>query len=602
MTTSMRSAGFCLFGAALRPRAEAAYAVIPDALWSRHPLPPAGTEGDPLVFFSGHLFNRAELERRAGAAAGAPVPQTIAGLYRSAGPRALDALDGYFALAVVDVARRTVLAARDGSDLEFVFYANLEGGLERLVVADNVPDVLALVGAVVEEPALAEYFIFGQLGGAQTLFRGVRRLRLGETLACDPAGGRLDRSRYRELVAIPQDSRASETELVDRVDAALRERLRTACADAPAVVNTLSGGVDSSLLQWALVEAGHRRSVSVVMEGAEDRHEYARTVARLLGCAHTCHTVSGDELAAAIEEGTRLSALPGTFGGEAAAIVLYQRLAAESPRPPYLVGGDVGDKVFGDGPALLALHAYDVGLPRRVVDVALGALVGRRHPGYRGLSAALGAERVEPGLVARLWGNEERERRVARLLGTDSVAHAYASRAEIASDVRGPLGHRIWVTRALTSDSRCRILWLKNLTARAHGVRLIEPFADLPLLETMWHVPNRLKLRRFTEKYLEKKLLRRRLPKPVVMQAKVSNATPYGPIMRASARLRALVEELRESRPPCLPGFADHVAWCIARAERDDTIDGDLLLALNFHLWHETWIRQRHAPAERASR
>lgn len=595
---------FCLFGAALRAADGSAYPVIPDVLWSRYPLTDGQDHTGAIVFFAGRLFNRAAVERRAGTPAGASIPATLGHLYRTLGRRCVDELDGYFTLCIVDVAQRTLFAAQDGSDMEFVFHAGVEHGVDRLVVANNIPDVLHLIGAAVEESTLAEYFLFGQLSGAQTMFRGVRRLLVGETLECEAGRCRLDRSRYRQLTAVVPERGPSETELLDRVDAALRERLKTACAGATEVVNTLSGGVDSSYLQWALVEAGHPRSVSVVIEGTEDKHEYALEVARLLGGEHTCHTVSGDELAAAIVRGTRLSATPGSFGGEAAALVLYERLATQAATPPCLVGGDHGDKVFGDGLTLLALRTYGLGLPRWLVDLGLGALLGRKHPGYRGLSKVLDNPRVDPSLVARLWGDTGRDSHVARLLDVGSVAHAYAGRAEIASDVAGPLEHKIWVTRALTSDARTRILWLKNVMAKAHRIRLVEPFADLRILELTWRVPNRMKLRRFTEKYLEKKLLRRRLPRRIVMQHKVSNLTPYQPIMRRSARFRSLLDELRDSRPASLPGFAEHVAWCIAKAERENVIDGDLLLAINFHVWHETWIRdhQRQGAADHPDR
>ncbi len=139
-----------------------------------------------------------------------------------------------------------------------------------------------------------------------------------------------------------------------------------------------------------------------------------------------------------------------------------------------------------------------------------------------------------------------------------------------------------------------RTLSVKRALAQSAGLRLVEPFADGGLLAYMCTVPGRLKLRHMTQKYLTKRCLRSYLPRAIVHRAKVSNAQPLRPLLERGTVLRGLLADLRDADYSRLgTGMQAYFDRSVAEAERRNVLDGDLLYALNFHLWYQKVVRAR---------
>lgn len=162
--------------------------------------------------------------------------------YERWGESFADRLVGDFCVAVWDVPRRRLVAARDAQGQRPLHY-RIEAA--RILVASDVNQVLAADGV---PRTLCEERIMAMLAGNPglpewTFYAGVRRLPPGHTLVVDEHGERL---RQHPLPIREDISLLSADESTEELRARLREAVRARLAVSAAPGLLLSGGLDST--------------------------------------------------------------------------------------------------------------------------------------------------------------------------------------------------------------------------------------------------------------------------------------------------------------------------------------------------------------------
>ena len=278
---------------------------------------PSFSSRDPqlAVLWSGSITNRVALCQALGEPIDTPVTDILALLYRRHAADLAVRLRGNFTIAIADHRAGTLLVLCDDSALETIFYELGRKQEPAFVVTNDVKTLLEFAPGEVEEAALPEYFMFGGLSGPRTLLKGVQRLQPLRALELGPAGWRELSDRYQRLQALPVDTTGTPARAVTAVHDLLDACITDALINAGQAWNTLSGGVDSSLIQALLGRHGERRSLSIAVEGAEHHHTYANEVAQLLGTEHRALTLAPDEFVGAITRGILHCGLPGCLRG-----------------------------------------------------------------------------------------------------------------------------------------------------------------------------------------------------------------------------------------------------------------------------------------------
>lgn len=209
--------------------------------------------------------------------------------------KALYGFDGMFAFAAWDRQRQRLLLARDPIGIKPLFYAQPRPDL--VVFGSEIKAILRHpeVERSLDLDSLRQTLRFRAVYGSRTLYAGVRQIEPGCYIEFEKTG--LTHGRYYDLAEEYRRSRAeyrglSEGELVeagrDLLKAAVRKRL---IADVP-VGAFLSGGLDSSLITALMKEcrseSEETRTFSVGFR-EDDNSElgFARMVANTLGTTHT---------------------------------------------------------------------------------------------------------------------------------------------------------------------------------------------------------------------------------------------------------------------------------------------------------------------------
>lgn len=297
--------------------------------------------GDLHWICNGEIYNYKDLAARHGIplAEGSSDCQIIGPLYERYAddlPTFFRALDGVFALIIVDAARARVVVGRDPYGVRPLFAAETGVGLafssEIKALPQPVPD-----GAQAFKPGSYAVWSF-------TDPRAPNRSKL--TIANAPIS-------YHTIpfLKVPSlaNQEAAERCIAEALEAAVKKRMLT---ERP-VAALLSGGIDSSLIA-ALVAKELRaagapplKTFSIGFAGSEDLR-YARMVAAWIGSEHHEIIATADEFFAAIPEVIRaIESYDTTTVRASVGNYLVAKAVAERSDCKVVFNGDGSDEVFG---------------------------------------------------------------------------------------------------------------------------------------------------------------------------------------------------------------------------------------------------------------
>jgi len=502
---------------------------------------PIGNEdGTVWVAFNGEIYNFVEL--RAGAERAGHRFRTrsdtevLVHLYEDRGADLVSELDGMFAFAIWDGARRRLVLGRDRMGKKPLHYALVDDGL---VFASELKAVLRhpAVARTLSLPALARYLAFDYVPAPHTIFVSIAKVPPGHVLVYEDGRARL--TRYWDLPS-PGDDGVDVPEAADRLahllDRATRRRL---ISDVP-LGAFLSGGIDSSAVT-ALMARHLSAPVKTFSIGFDepsfDESHYAREVAACLGTDHHEEIVAPSVMLTLVE---RL--------GE----ILDEPLADASILPTFLLSqytrrhvtvalsGDGGDELFAGYPTYQAhqVARHFDWTPRPVLSGAR-ALAARLPVSYADLSLDFKIRRFLSGLGRPLtlrhaaWLGTFGVEELAALLRPDvwreieaddvfSEVRAYARAAED----RGWLGTLLYLDAKLYLQDG--VLVKVDRASMACSLEVRSPFLDTAVVEFASRLPARHKLRGLTTKFLLKRSLRGVLPDRILNRRKKGFGMPVG--------------------------------------------------------------------------
>jgi asparagine synthase (glutamine-hydrolysing) len=414
-----------------------------------------------------------------------------------------------------------------------VFWAKRPDG--ELLVADHFRNIVSRLPTAEREPgeeAVVEHFLYRQVLGRLTYCRNVQRLGHGEQLRIDVGSGAVE-AKVFDRIEDTSEARPLRA-YVDRIDRALASVLEPLRGEE-GVANQFSGGVDSTLIQTYL--GADVPALTLVPDTPEFGREttYATRAAALLGLPLERHAVAEADYLAQLEGTIDQMGLPPIHEGtilDAEAYGFGDRLGFRK----YVVG-EHGDSIFGLGGRRARIAWW------------------LRSPLARGL-LRLAVPRLPGELRERLAGldevAEQLRRDPASPLGHPAQRNLYTD-PELAEAIFGPerVRDRLvanWdymvgrvVLAAPANDLFLRHLeaarWIGALDdvilpqrhlAQAKGKAVVSPFAAQEVVASALAVPiGQRYLRGLQDKYLLKRLLKRRLPGYPVNQRKLSTELPF---------------------------------------------------------------------------
>jgi asparagine synthase (glutamine-hydrolysing) len=341
---------------------------------SIYDLSPAGhqpmvsTDRSTGIVFNGSIYNFPELRRELEAqhhkfTSNTDTEVLLKGYCQWGIGALVGRLRGMFAFAIWDDRRKKLFLVRDRLGVKPLVYA-LRGG--RLAFGSSVAALRAggFAGDI-DPQAMAEYLEFGYVTEERTIYQGVAKVP--QAAIVEFSNGRLRRQDYWSPPEAGAAGPASFEEAVEETERLfLRAVERRLFADVP-VGSLLSGGVDSSLVCWAIAKLGGDVTAFTVGTPGDpwDETPDAIETARQLGIEHRVLTAGAEEPCAVDE---MVSAYGEPFAC-ASALGMLKLSRAMKNSVTVMLTGDGGDDVFLGYPEHLYLWRSQT-LARRLPEAA----------------------------------------------------------------------------------------------------------------------------------------------------------------------------------------------------------------------------------------
>jgi asparagine synthase (glutamine-hydrolysing) len=519
-------------------------------------MPMTSPDGRQVLVFNGAIYNfvelRAELARDMEFRSTGDTEVILNGFRAWGWRRLLDRLDGMFAFALWDASERRLHLARDRMGEKPLFYAHHDGGLSFASTLEALTR-LRPGRPRIDPRALDAYLTYQAVPAPLAMFAGSKQLPPAHAMTFDAATGALEVERYWDVAYAPK-RRIGEREAIDAIDDLVRRSVKRRLRSDVPTGTLLSGGVDSSLITaLASQEAG--RTIDAVTMGYENAAVDERPHARLVAAQYGV-TLHEEVLTPGLV--TDLPAIVWQYGQPIADVSIvpnyYMSRAARRHMTVALVG-DGADELFGGYARPVVERAAS--MYRRVLPASLRRALGgalSETPGSR----SAGAVRRRAALLAHAGAGSAAESfvydRAFRSLRRE--AYAPALRDAIGGWHPDALYQEAW-SRAVATDDVDRALYgdlatylpdqllaKADLSAMAFGLEARSPFLGRELVEYSATLPTSLRLRRFTTKYLLKRVAERYVPRSVLYRRKQGFVMPASDWLRGALapHARALLD------------------------------------------------------------
>ena len=514
--------------------------------------PMADAAGSLVIVFNGEIYNfrelRAQLESAGYCFRGHSDTEVLLALYRAHGEAMLPLLNGIFAFAIYDQAKRDLFLACDAMGVKPLYFAE---GRDGFIFASELKALMAFGGADsgLDVPALFRTLGFLWSPGGATPFKGIRRLGPGEALRVKDS--KIVRHWHWAAPACADAPLAlSQDDAARRVQECLRTAVhRQLVADVP-VGAFLSGGLDSSAVVAMAREVSPDIECFTIDTGAirdsgvTNDLPYARQVAKHLGVKLHEIQVDSSRMAADLER--MVVQLDEPLADPAPLNVLYISQLARQHGVKVLLSGAGGDDLFTGyrRHRALMLERYWAWLPASVRQglgnvssrLGQGGAMGRRLT--KAFShAGLPTDQRLAGYF--LWADP------ARVLGLFAPDH----RAALANEVMAaPLEDYLRtlptglppLQRMLALEQRFFLadhnLLYTDKMSMAAGVEVRVPFLDNDLVRLANALPPELKQRGSEGKWVLKKAMEPYLPHNVIYRPKTGFGAPLRHWLRHELR------------------------------------------------------------------
>lgn len=466
------------------------------------------TQGNYTICYNGEIYNTGELQKELEdmgySFGGHSDTEVLLTAYLQWGDDCLEHLNGIFAFAVWDSARKKLFMARDRAGVKPLYYALVDGG----VVFASEPKAMLLhpgIKPLIDEEGIAQIMLLGPAAKPDSgIFRDIKQLPPGCKMVCTKGVCALEC--YWRPIA--QEHRENPEETAEHLAYLIRDSVtRQLISDVP-LCTFLSGGLDSSIISaiaadeykkqgkvldtYSVDYKGNRENFKASLFQPDEDAPWIVKMSEFIGSRHCNVVIDTPQLAQALYASTSARDGAGMADVDSS---LY--LFCGEIRKKFRVGvsGECADEIFGGYPwyqnkEMIARK----GFPWATSTEERYALL--RNDLCRSISPVSYAEELA-----------QKTAKKASCLDTDTPQQRKMREMFM-------LNFYWFMQTLLTRKDRCSM---------AHGLEVRVPFCDHRIAQYAYNIPPEIKFWNGREKGIVRLASEKILPKDVAWRKK----SPY---------------------------------------------------------------------------
>ncbi|MGA2069879.1 MAG: asparagine synthase (glutamine-hydrolyzing) [Sedimentisphaerales bacterium] len=513
---------------------------IIDVEGSKQPLP--NEDNTIWVTFNGEIYNFCELRKhlisKGHSFRTSGDTEVLVHLYEDYKEEMVHYLQGMFAFAIWDSARKHLLLVRDRIGIKPLYYCKQGSSF----IFASEPKAFFEYPGLDARPSMEgiwHYLTYRSVPAPGTLFEGITKLRPGYMLLVTQ--NCFTEKCYWDIPLIPERSKPSykglkAKDLSEELDSLLLRTVKSHLISDVPLGAFLSGGVDSSLIVAMMSKLSDApvHTYSVGFENFKSSElPYAKIVANLYKTDHHELVLKEDCFAEQLEKLTWMRDSPLS---EPADVPLHLLAKMASDEVKVLLSGEGSDELFAGYPK----YAYDRFspmislLPKQITQWAGQMLPG----GLRRLEIALRSlsEKNTADRWAQWFSPFTKTERMSLIIDSnptenfENSTEQYVKRTHGCSILDGMLytDCKLWLPDNLL-DRGDRMTMGASVECRV-------PFLDHEVVEFAFNLPVNVKVKAFTRKWLIKQVALKYLPENIINRRKVGFSVPLAQWFRGKLR------------------------------------------------------------------
>ena len=564
-------------------------------------------DGSLVITYNGEVYNHAdsrkELESQGVRFRTNCDTEVILQLYRAYGKQCVHKLRGMFSFAIWDRDRKEIFMGRDRLGVKPFYYVHDSSG--TLYFASEIKALLA-VGATKPElnyAALSDYLANHATTAEETLFVGVKRLPPGHVMTWHE--GTLTIEKYWDLDFEPKlDGNLTTDNWVDEWYSRFEESVKIRLMSDVPLGMFLSGGIDSSAIAAVMSKLVSEpiKTFSVAFADREANElEYARLVATKFKTDHHEVVVSPEEF---------FEALPALIWHEdepiahpsSVALNFVSKLASQHVKV-VLTGEGSDESLAGYGRYANTLLNLRLGISyakfvprfaRTFVWAGIDSLPSSSRARHKMKKSFLS---VEPNIESIYFDNFAVFPRSMQMdVLTDQAQERMGGRSDpyskMSSFFSAPVSGSM-LDRMLYTDTKTylhELLMKQDQMSMAASIESRVPFLDHKLMEYTSRMPDAMKLRGRTTKYVLRKAMAGKLPDEILKRSKMGFPVPIGKWLRGQYKNildQYVLSDRALSRGIFEPNAVRNI---VDRHRAGENHDERLWALINFEMWHRQFL------------
>ena len=584
---------------------------IVDVAGGKQPM--TNEDGSLHITYNGEVYNhadfRADLEARGHVYRTHCDTETILHLYEEYGESCVDHLRGMFAFAIWDKPKRQLFIARDRVGIKPLYYVHTDDG--SLYFGSEIKTLLEAraIKPQINFSALPDYLANHATSGEETLFSGVKRLMPGHTLTWSDGKVRIRKFWDVSFAKADEDEGDEQdyiSEWLDLFRTSVRLRLMS---DVPLGM-FLSGGIDSSAIaavMSTLVSEPIKTFSVAFAEREANELAYARLVARTFQTDHHEIVVSPDDF---------FNALPKLVWHEdeplahPSSVALYFVSHLASQYVKVVLTGEGSDELLA-GYGRYKKTILNLALAERYTSLTTTSM---REAVQRQIAGLRSSSKVKQKLSRTFLALPAD---IESIYFDNFAVFSRALQKELLNDkTRNRIGHddpyigvravldntdaSSLLDRLLYADIKTylhELLMKQDQMSMATSVESRVPFLDHKLVEFTSSLPENLKLRGWTTKYVLRKSMKGVLPDTILERSKMGFPVPIGSWLRGTHK--GIVDEYILSDRVMQRGIFD--SEFVRRLVKRHMVGGEdhserLWALINFEMWQRQFFDGESFP------
>ncbi len=537
--------------------------------------------GEHFCFLHGIIHNLSELAEPESEV----TLSTLTGLYLRDPAAFPSLLKGSFCIVIGNAEKLHIY--RDGNGYENIYFSDGKAGKDGITVSNSVSEILKLRQLEVNTEVLPAYFLKADLNSGECFFKGFESLAFFEFAEISRKDGSLKKAFFDNFfIGGKTKKRVNITKVVDEfeslTESIISEKL-SQFSPGTVIVNALSGGTDSSYIQYFLKEKNELLACTANYSNAGMDKEYAGDVAALLSLKHRVFESDTSRMIANMPEGILLCEKPFMFSGETLLMEMYRGIGNELKKPAACFDGAGAEGIMGASRVLYELRI--IRKFRILVPLLLPLLrlkSKKMYLRYSEFYRLVNKKDIPGDFILKYFTDANIHSAVKDAFGLENLSAATAFETEMMKTYGTTLFEAFYRFLAFEHEFR-RTVNVRTQLAKPHSISLVLPFTETSLYRFLLQFDTEIKLRNAKTKYIFRKAMERKFPKNIIYRRKIRKNVSVTDEILKDPRGAELVKEITERKYP-------YFSFDYAKVFSDRRYSTLAYKLINFHIWHRIFI------------